>query len=139
VKGTITTRKGPVTVDRSSSLTVSGLGRGAATHTLNGSEEGTSTGTFTTPKGTVASAEKFAATTKDVVVRADAKHAWPLSGTTSRSATVTTSLAGAPSRTHTSSETVTYNGTSVVNVTLVRDGKTRNCTRNLASRKLTCP
>jgi hypothetical protein len=139
VKGTITARKGTVAVDRASALTVSGLGRGAVTHTLNGSEGGTSTGTFATEKGTVTSAERFEAATTNVVVPADAKHAWPLSGTTSRSSTVTISVGGGPIRTHTSSETVTYNGTSVVSVTVVRDGKTSSCTRDLATHKLTCP
>jgi hypothetical protein len=139
VKGTVTTKKGSIAVDRASSLTVSGLGQGATTHTLNGSEKGTSTGTFTTEKGTVSSVETFEVETKNVVVAAGGKSTWPLSGTTTHSSSRTISRAGSPTHTSTSTETVTYNGTSVVNVTIVRDGKTSNCTRNLATGKLTCP
>ncbi len=129
---------GSVDVDRASDLTVSGLGKGAATHTLNGSEAGTSIATWTGEKGTVTSKETFEAKTTNVVVPAEGKSRWPLSGTTSRTWTTTVSRAGGPSRTSTTTETVTYNGTNVVDVTYVRDGKTRSCTKDLATGKLTC-
>ena len=136
VKGTLTTDRSSATVDRASSLTVSGLGRGAATHTLNGSEAGKTTGTFTSERGTVTVTETFTATTKDVVVPVPrARDAWPLSGTTTRAFTVTTTRPeGGATRTSTGSEQVTFTGTSVVNVTITRDGVTRSCTRDLAAR-----
>lgn len=138
VKGTTTTAKGTILVDRTSSLTVSGLGRGAATHTLNGTESGTTTGSITTSKGTVTVSETFQAATKDVVVRAEGRSAWPLSGTTTRTATTTTTAAGAATRTSTSSEQVTYTGTSIANVVITRNGVTRTCKRDLVAHTLSC-
>ena len=139
VKGTTTTDRGSRTVDRSSSLTVSGLGRGATTHTLNGSESGTTTGTFTTHEGSATATETFTAATKDVVVPVPhARGSWPLSGTTTRTATLTLVRSGGPTRSTTISEQVTYTGTSVVNVVITRDGVTRTCTRNLETHTGTC-
>ena len=137
VKGTVTTERATLAIDRASSLTVSGLGRGATTHTLNGEETGTSDGTFTAAAGTLTWHESFTVATKNVVVPAEVRNGWPLSGTTTRTAT-TTLTRGAATRTSTSSEQVTYTGTSVVNVTITRDGVTRTCTRDLATRPGSC-
>jgi hypothetical protein len=139
VAGTTTTDRGSATVDRASSLTVSGLGRGAATHTLNGHESGKTTGTFTGERGTTTVTETFTASTKDVVVPVPrARDTWPLSGTTTRAfSVVVTGPAGVAMRTSAGSEQVTFTGTSVVNVAITRDGVTRNCTRDLAVRGAT--
>lgn len=141
VKGTTTTDRGSLSVDRGSSLTVSGLGKGATTHTLNGTENGTTSGTLKTDKGQVTTSEKFASATKDVVVPAEPKAGtprWPLSGTITRSAAHSFSLAGGPTRTVSHTEQVTFNGTSTVKVTITHDGVTKNCTRDLGTGRTTC-
>jgi hypothetical protein len=138
VKGTTTTDRGTLAVDRSSSLTVSGLGRDATTHTLNGSESGTTTHAFTTKDGNATATETFTAATKDVVVPVPkTRGSWPLSGTTTRASTLAITR-GTMTRSMTMSEQVTFTGTSVVNVTLTRDGVTRTCTRDLATHMGTC-
>lgn len=138
VKGTTTTKRGPLVVDRASSLTVSGLGKGAVTHTMDGSEAGTSVGTFVVNNVNVTSAESFSSVTASVVVPAEGKTKWPLSGTTTRTSTQTVTRAGGATRTSASSESVTFNGTQVVPMTLTRDGKTRACTKDLGTGKLSC-
>lgn len=139
VKGTRTTAKGDtVSIDRSSNTTLSGLGKGVATHTINGTEHGTTTSSYTIYWGKVSATETFDVVTKDVVVQAEAKSRWPLSGSTSRTSTTVATLEKTLTRTATSSETVTYNGTSVVPVVIVRDGVTHNCTRDLSTGKNTC-
>ena len=138
VKGTTNTDHGTRTVDRSSSLTVSGLGRAATTHTLNGTESGKSTGEFTTKEGSATATETFTSATTNVVVPVPhAPGSWPLSGTTTRTTTLTLTR-GTATRSTTVSEQVTFTGTSVVNVTITRDGVTRTCTRDLATRTGTC-
>ena len=139
VKGTRTTAKGSVGIDRSSSLTLSGLGKGAATHTMNGTEHGTTTSSYTIYWGKVTATETFDATTTDVVVPAEGKTRWPLSGSTSRTSTTVATLENGPTKTSTTSETVTYNGTSSVPVVITHDGTTRTCTKDLATGKLACP
>ncbi len=139
VKGTTTTERGTFTIDRASSLTVSGLGRDATTHTLNGGERGSSSGTVTTADGVVTVSEASAAVTKDVVVPVPvARGSWPLSGTVSRSSTVSISRGSGPVRTIATTEQVSFTGTSDVNVTVTRNGVTRTCTRDLATHGTSC-
>ena len=139
VKGTTTTERGTFTVDRASTLTISGLGRNAKTHALNGSEHGTSSGTITTRDGAVTVTEAVTSVTKDVVVPVPAGHGvWPLSGTVSRSATLTVARGSGPARTIATTEQVSFTGTSVVNVIITRNGVTRSCTRDLAARTGSC-
>lgn len=139
VKGTTTTERGTFTVDRASTLTVSGLGRDAKTHTLNGSEHGASSGTITTKDGAVTVTEAVTSVTKDVVVPVPAgPGVWPLSGTVSRSATLTVARGSGTARTIVTTEQVSFTGTSVVNVTVTRNGVTRSCTRDLAARTGSC-
>lgn len=140
VRGTTTTPRGALTVARTSDLTVSGLGRGATTHTLNGVESGRVSGTLTTERGAVTIAEESSSRTAAVVVPVPAaRGSWPLSGTTTRIGTTTASQAGTTAtRTSSWSETVTYTGTSMVQVTITRDGRTHSCTRDLAARRTSC-
>lgn len=138
VAGTTTTAKGTLTVDRASSVTVSGLGERVTTHTLNGSEEGTTSGTVTTDRGAATITESFRATTASVVVPAPfTATSWPTSGTTAR-VTSQTVTRGTETRASTLGETVTYNGTSAVPVVITRDGTTRRCTRDLATHRTVC-
>ena len=140
VSGTTTTPRGPLNVVRSSSLTVAGLGAGATTHTLNGLETGTTSGTVTTDKGSATMTETSTSKTENVVVPVPATAgSWPLSGTTTRSGTTTATRAATnESRTSSWSEKVTWNGTSTVTVVVTRDGVTKTCTRNLATSRATC-
>ena len=134
VAGTTTGERGTVAVDRASTLTVTGLGARAVTHTLNGREAGKTTATVTGARGAVTVATAFTAAVRDVVVPVPrARDAWPLSGTATRTTTVTAARP-AGSVTFTVTEEVAFTGTSVVNVTITRDGVTRRCTRDLAAR-----
>jgi hypothetical protein len=140
VSGSTVTPRGTLTVARASNLTVAGLGATATTHTLNGLETGTTSGTVTTDKGSVVMSETSSSKTENVVVPVPAKPgSWPISGTTTRSgSTSATRAATNESRTSSWSEKVTWSGTSVVNVEITRDGKTKSCTRDLSKQKTTC-
>lgn len=139
VKGTVTLPRGSLTVDRASSLTVAGLGPNTTSHTLSGTESGTSSGSFTTDRGTISWSETSSSTTRDVVVPVPlSRGSWPLSGTTTRTATVTITRPDADARTTTWSETVKFNGTKLVEVVIMRDGVTRTCTRDLTTHRLSC-
>lgn len=140
VSGTATTPRGPVTVARSSDLTVSGLGRTATSHTMNGVETSSTTATFATDRGSVSVTETSKSLTENVVVPVPAtKGSYPLSGTTTRSGTTTVTRAGtSDAHSSTWSERITWTGSSVVNVTITRDGRTHSCTRDLAARTSTC-
>ena len=140
VKGTTTTTRGVFTVDRASSVTVTGLGRSSTAHTINGTETGTSSATLSTDNGgSAAVSETFSATTDNVIVPAPFTAAsWPLSGTATRRTTLTASRGGT-TRTSAQSEVVTFNGTATVGVAVTRDGTTRACTRNLTTHATTCP
>lgn len=140
VRGTTATPHGTMTVARTSDLTVSGLGRGATTHTLNGAESGRVTGTVTSERGSVSIAEESSSRTAGVIVPVPAvRGSWPLSGTTTRAGTTTATLAGSSTtRTSSWSETITWNGTSSVRVSITRDGVTRSCTRDLAAKRTSC-
>lgn len=140
VAGTVAGPRGSITVDRASTLTVSGLRPGSATHTLDGEESGTMSGTHATDRGTVVSTETFRATTEKVVVPVPrSPGAWPLSGTSTRRSTVTASREGSSgTRTRTVSHQVTFNGTRYVPVTITLDGTTRQCTLDLALHRTDC-
>jgi hypothetical protein len=140
VKGSTTTDRGAMAVDRVSSMTLSGLGKNATTHTLNGEEKGTTSGTVTTDNGSSATiTESFQTRTENVVVPAPfTATSWPVSGTTTRTSTSTVSR-GATTRTTTASEHATYNGTSKVSVVVTRGGTTHTCTRDLSAHTMSCP
>ena len=133
VAGTATLGRGTVAVDRASTLTVTGLGAGAVTHTRNGRESGKTTASFAGERGAVTVTAVFTAAARDVVVTVPrARDAWPLPGPASRTTTVTTTRP-AGSVTSTVTEEVSFTGTSVAHVTVTRDGVTRRCTRDLAA------
>jgi hypothetical protein len=140
VAGNVATPRGALAVVRSSDLTVAGLGRASTAHTLNGLETGRTSGTLTTDRGAVVMSEEVSSKTENVVVPAPAKAgSWPLSGSTTRAGTTSaTRPATNESRTSSWSEKVTFTGTSVVNVVVTRDGKTKTCTRDLAAHTSTC-
>lgn len=140
VSGTIVTERGSVTIDRGSTLTVSGLAPGSTSHTLNGAEAGTITGTRRTDRGTVTTSETFNARTDNVVVPVPrSPTAWPLSGTSTRRSSVTASREGSTeTRTRTFGHQVTFNGTQFVPVTVSVDGTTRQCTMDLATHRTDC-
>lgn len=140
VTGTMVTDRGSVTIERGSTLTVSGLGRGSTAHALNGGESGTITGTRHTDRGTVNTTETFNARTEDVVVPVPrSPTAWPLSGTSTRRSTVTAVREGSSeTRTRTFGRQVSFNGTRYVPVTVSHDGTTRQCTLDLATHRTDC-
>lgn len=140
VAGSIATDRGTVTVDRGSTLTVSGLARGSSGRTLNGEESGTTTGTRRTDRGTVTTVETFQARTDDVVIPVPRPAtAWPLSGSSTRRSSVTASREGTTeTRTRTFGHQVTFNGTRYVPITMTSDGTARQCTLDLALHRIDC-
>jgi hypothetical protein len=141
VAGTTTRDGATITVDRRSHMTVSGLERSSTTHTTNALEQGTVTAVWSGSRGKVTTAETFQTKTTDVGVSvARDRNRWPLSGTVERSVTVTRSLEGSSeTRSLAVRELVAFNGTNLVPVVITRDGVTKTCTRDLATRRTTCP
>jgi len=139
VAGTVTLDRGSVTIDRSSDVTVSGLGRESTEHTLNGAEVGTTVATRTNDQGRLTVTEQSGDTVTNVVVHAPrARDNWPLSGTAVHAAKATVEATGKPTKTYTRREVVTFNGTRLVPVVITRNGLTRECTRDLMTGRVRC-
>ncbi|MCW2967003.1 MAG: hypothetical protein JWM71_775 [Solirubrobacteraceae bacterium] len=137
-KGTTSTSRGPLVIERHSSLNISGLSDGATVHTLGGLEDAQASGTVATDRGTATLVVLYSGVVSNVVVPAPfSATSWPVTGTMSRLVRQTVTRAGV-SRSSLSVETVLYNGTSVVPMTRGRDGSTTSCTFNLATRIATC-
>jgi len=117
-------------------MTTTGLGSGATTHTLNGSEQGTVV--VRSPSGSTNTSINDATTDLVVPVRSrDGGPAYPLSGVTVH-ATVTTTTRGSETRTVTTRRQETFNGTNIVQVEITVDGATARCTYDLAAHTSTC-
>ena len=151
VTGTHTGRDNATfTVDRSSDMTVSGLGPTSNQLTHNGTEEGTITGTRThSTLGQVNFSETFTHTTVNVVIpkpvlaftgdRRRPDRIFPVSGTSTRSVEVERTVVSSGETSEFShSEIITFNGTAIVPVVVTRNGETRNCTRNLLTGRMRC-
>ena len=138
--GTTTRENGAVaTVHRAGEMTTTGLGPGAASHTLTGREHGTVTATWTATAGTkVTTTTTIDGTTVNLVVpvrTGDASQAYPLSG----KRTHTTTMSGPGGKGPlTVSRQETFDGTSIVRVELTVNGVTQSCTFDLATKTSTC-
>ena len=124
-------------------MTVSGLAGAETTHILNGTESGTIVSTGTGPADepiTISSA--VADTTNDLVVPAapGLANRWPLSGTRIHTSTTTVGrTGGTPGTPMQTRITETYDGTSIVHITISTPLGTRNCTRDMTKREpMTC-
>ncbi|OFW10002.1 MAG: hypothetical protein A3H96_03345 [Acidobacteria bacterium RIFCSPLOWO2_02_FULL_67_36] len=134
--GTTSRGDATVTLNRRGTMTTTGLGSGATTHTLNGSEQGTVV--VRSPSGSTNTSINDATTDLVVPVRSrDGGPAYPLSGVTVH-ATVTTTTRGSETRTVTTRRQETFNGTNIVQVEITVDGATARCTYDLAAHTSTC-
>jgi hypothetical protein len=130
---------GVVTIHRSGEMMTTGLGPGAASHTLNGREHGTITATMTAAGGEkVTTTTTIDGTTVNLVVpvqAGDRSRAYPLSGTRVHT-TTTTRWGGNGPQTERRQET--FDGTNIVRVELTVNGVTRQCSYDLATKTSTC-
>lgn len=139
VTGTIALVNGSVTVDRSSDLTVAGLGESDSEHTLNGTERGTTVATRSTDRGSVTVTEQSGDTVTNVVVRAPRdRDDWPLSGTVVHAARATVAVEGRDPKHFVRREVVTFNGRRIVPITITRNDVTRSCLLDLYARRVRC-
>ena len=142
-KGTMT-----ASIDEKSATRTAGIGPAGDRLTVDGSRAGTIKRVTMHVSGWILRTDiAFSDTTSGLVlVKRTAPPApgvapepvWPLSGTVVRRSVVTQSPDGRPSKTYTSREELTYNGTSKVSVVVTRDGVTKTCVRDLAARTETC-
>lgn len=127
------------TINRRGTMTTTGLGPAATSHTLNGSEHGTVETTATAKDGTkVTTRSTIDSTTTNLVVpvrSGDRGSAYPLSGVRVHT-TVTTGPQSRGAVTVRRQET--FDGTSVVRVELTVNGVTQQCSFDLATKTSTC-
>lgn len=141
VSGTKTHRDGAATttVDHTSDRTVVGLAPGQTSRTINGTAEASET-TEGTREGVVFTSTREASdtTTNLVIPIVDGKPTIPTSGVVIRTMTVTIAKEGAEPRTKSRREAITFDGTSVVKITITQDGVTKSCAITLPGRELVC-
>ncbi len=121
-------------------MTTTGLGPTATTHTLNGTEQGTTKSTSTRGGVTVTTDTSVTDTTTNFVVpvgRGEGTAAYPHSGVRVHTVTTTTSTPSGP-RTMTTRRQETFNGSNVVQIEVTVNGVTQRCTFDLAARTSTC-
>jgi hypothetical protein len=123
-------------------MTVTGLEGNETTRTLDGSGEGSVRMVTTGPRGTAETTVDFANRTNALVlpVPAPGERApgFPLSGSVTHSRTMVFKGPEQQARVDQFSETTTFNGTGVVQVTITINGVTRSCTRDMVSRRQSC-
>jgi hypothetical protein len=142
--GTTTRENATSTIDRSGVMTTSGLGIGATTHTLNGTERGTVVTTASGQDGLkVTSHTTIQDSTTDLVVPVGSKDrvrgpGYPLSGVRVHETVTTSSKNGGEARTVTTRRKETFNGTNIVQVEITVNGVTQHCTFDLDTRQSTC-
>ena len=123
---------------RTGDYTVSGLTRADGRITHNGVGAGTEVHVMTGRWGTVRMERQLADTVRDVVIdRRPRAPRWPLSGTEIHVMHGTRTDAGPSSEALVIDHrvTITYDGTSVVRMTLTANGRTSVCLRDLARRE----
>ena len=127
------------TVQRSGETTITGLAGSETSRTINGSASGTVTTDATVDGKTSHAVTTSSDRTVDLVIPVPGgRGVYPKSGTVTHERTVSLSRAGAAATTHTVKEVSTFDGTAIAKVTVTKDGQTRTCTRNLATRQTTC-
>jgi uncharacterized lipoprotein NlpE involved in copper resistance len=116
IKGSVEREKWSGTVDRTSTLTVSGLAGAETQATWNGNSSGTATKVRVAEDGTTRSYEmSHTGTITNVVVPVPATPTgWPLSGTITKNVTVKKS----DGTTTTHNVSITFNGTNIVPITV---------------------
>ncbi|MGH7523446.1 MAG: hypothetical protein ACREK8_03990, partial [Gemmatimonadales bacterium] len=108
------------TVDRHRDFTVSGLVGTETTRTVNGTGNGTITNSRTNGDNGRAYNLVCSSTVTDVVlpVRADGGNGWPISGTITRTCTITVTAGPNAGKTTTRTVTVTFSGSSTADASI---------------------
>ena len=121
-----------VAIDRSDDMTLSGIQ--TTKHTLNGRAATKIDGTMSTALGpTHVTTNQTELTTNIVLPNAKAGQRWPQSGSVQIDQTTSVTPNGQQSFTTITRETITFNGTSVVTVTMVTGFGTLTCHFDLAN------
>lgn len=142
VKGTATRRDSSTSdIDEKSTQTVTGLAKGSAQRTINGTSAGTETTNGKSADGAFTSKRAAGDTITNLVIpnpSSSTTPPYPTAGTVIRSISVTVTLAGQAATTHSRREVVTYDGSATAKVVITQDGTTQNCTLPLPRGRLTC-
>ena len=141
VTGTVTRRNGATSeVEAQSDRTVSGLAEGSTQRTVNGSSQGHEVTTGTDRTGDFVADRQAEETIDNVVIPVPRPEqpAFPLSGTITRSMTVTVTYAGSEPVTSTRTEVITFNGSEGATIVITHNGQTRTCTLSLPRARPTC-
>ena len=142
VKGTATRRDSSTSdIDEKSTQTVTGLAKGSAQRTINGTSAGTETTNGKSADGAFTSKRAAGDTITNLVIpnpSSSTTPPYPTSRPVIRSIIVTVTLAGQAATTHSRWEVVTYDGSATAKVVITQDGTTQNCTLPLPRGRLTC-
>jgi hypothetical protein len=141
VSGTVTRRDSVrTTVQHSSDRTVTGMAKGSAQRTVNGTSSGQETTTGADTVGSFTVLRAAADTTRGVVipVQTGTTRTYPIAGSVTRSMKVSITRAGSTS-TASRREVVTYDGSATATVVITRDGTSTTCTLPLPHGRPNCP
>ena len=130
-----------ITVNSSSTRTVTGLAQGSTQRTVNGASAGTESTTGTSTRGSFTASRTVGDTTTGVVVpvaTSTTTRPFPTAGTTIRSIVASLQYAGESAVTLSRREVVTYDGSATAKVVITENGTTKNCTKPLPRGPLTC-
>lgn len=140
VSGTTTRRGGAVSdVNHNSDRTITGLSPSSTQRTMNGTSAGVET-TAGTRDSVAFMAERIVGdtVTNVVIPKGNPGQVYPISGTVVRAMQVTMTLGGNAPVVHTRREVITFDGSATAQVTITRNGTTRNCTLPLPRGPLSC-
>ncbi len=140
ITGTQTRRdSSTTTVINSSNRTVSGLAKGSAQHTENGTAYGSETTNGTDRTGTFVAVRIATDTTSGIIVPiSDTSRTYPIAGTIIRAMSASLTYTGNAAQTSMHREVVTYNGSNTAQLVITQDGTTRTCTIPLPFGRPTC-
>ncbi len=127
------------TLSHTSDRTVTGLARGSAQRTVNGTSSGEESTSGTTSTGTFRSRRTAADTTRGVVIPiTDGKPTYPVAGTVIRVMNATFTLGDAAPVTASRREVIKYDGTSTATIVITINGESKTCTMALPHGRPSC-
>lgn len=126
-------------VNNQSDRTVSGLAKGSAERTVNGTSRGQESTTGTSSRGQFTATRVAGDTTTGLVipVATDGK-TYPTAGSVIRAMQASVTYVGQAATTVSRREVITYDGSATAKVEITENGTTRNCNRPLPRGPLTC-
>lgn len=128
------------TVNSKSDITVAGLATGATQRAVNGTTSGTESTVGTDRDGVKFTALRTAGDTVTGVIipLQNGRPTFPTAGTIVRSMQATVTLEGQTPTTSSRREVITFDGTSVAQITVTQDGVTKTGTLSLTGGRLDC-